>query len=263
MSSRTLIDGGSWDLTVRELFLAIVGLLLAIILGCIIANNIAQAEDEYNVKFYHAIQVSDSAQFNYAFKTNAGHMLAYGTVSAVGFVTDNGIGNYMSLTRDLEEYRKHHRTVCSGEGKNRHCHTETYWTWDVIKTERFHVDQVDFLGKRFYYFQFPQLPSERYVGTVPIPSGGFIEGLFKNRQRYVYHGRRLTYTGTMYTNAVNHTINDSKWADGITLDKAIDYYIREHGVLIFWIIFGVIIVVAIIFFVAAPNEWLNGSVRDW
>ena len=60
MSSRTLIDGSNWDLTVRELFVSIVGVLLAIIVGCIIANHIAQAQDEYNVKFYHAVQVSDS-----------------------------------------------------------------------------------------------------------------------------------------------------------------------------------------------------------
>lgn len=263
MSSRTLIDGGTWDLTVRELFLSIVGLLLAIIIGCIIANNIAQAEDEYNVKFYHAIQVSDSTQFNYAFKTDAGHMLAYGTVIAVGFVTDSGVGNYMTLTRDLEEYRKHHRTVCSGSGKTRHCHTETYWTWDVMKTDRFSVKQVEFLGRRFAYNQFPELPREHHVGTVPINKPDILSALLTNRQRYVYYGRNLTYSGTMYTNAVNHTINDSKWANNITLDKAIDYYIREHGVLVFWIIFGIIIVVAIIFFVAAPNEWLNGSVRDW
>lgn len=263
MSSRTLIDGSNWDLTVRELFVSIVGVLLAIIVGCIIANHIAQAQDEYNVKFYHAVQVSDSTQFNYAFKTNAGHMLAYGTVSAVEFVTDEGIGHYMTLTRDLEEYRKHHRTVCTGSGKDRHCHTETYWTWDVMKTDRFSVQHVDFLGKRFYYSEFPALPRERYIETIPIKKDGILEALLSNRQRYVYYGRNLTYTGTMYTNAINHRINDSMWADGVPLDGAIQYYIREHGVLYFWICFAVIIVFAVIFFVAAPNEWLNGSVRDW
>lgn len=258
MGSKTLIDGGSWDLTVRELVVAIIGVLISIIVGCIIASNIAQSQDAYNVKFYHAVQVSDSTQFNYGLKTNAGHMLAYGTVSAVGFVTDEGVGHYMTLRRVLEEYRMHTKLVCTGSGKTRSCHTQTYWTWDAIHTDNFSVSQLKFLGATFSYAQFPNLPSDRYVGTVPKRGSS----LFSNKQRYVYYGRNLSYTGTMYTNADYHTITNSMWADGITLDKAVDYYIREHGVMIFWIIFAVVVIAAVIFFVVADNEWLNGSWRD-
>lgn len=99
------------------MFVSAIFMLLAFIAGVCIAGSIRSCENDANVKYYQAVKIADSTQFNYAFKTNAGHTLAYGTVAAVGYVTDEGIGNYMTLTRVLEEYRKHHRTVCSGEGK--------------------------------------------------------------------------------------------------------------------------------------------------
>lgn len=128
-----------------------------------------------DVKYYQAVKVADSTQFNYAFTTNEGHTLAYGTVTAVGYVTGDGIGNYMTITRVLEEYRQHTRKVCTGEGKDRSCHTEEYWTWDDIGRKRFAVNQVNFLGRNFYYGAFPELPGENYITTINLPSRGFFQ----------------------------------------------------------------------------------------
>ena len=243
--------------TKRELFVSALFFLVAIIIGLLIAGSIRSCEDDENVKYYQAVKIADSTQFNYAVKTDAGHTFAYGTVTAVGYVTDEGIGNYMTLTRTLEEYRMHHRTVCTGSGKNRHCHTETYWRWDAIGRDRFAVSHVRFLGRDFSYAMFPVLPWERYVGTVDIPSKGF----FSNRQRYVYHGRSLAYTGTLYANIVGHQLDDAVFLDGIGLDSAVEKLIHTWGVPIFWIVFGIVIAIAIIIFVALPNEWLYG--RWW
>lgn len=243
------------EVTKREMFVSALFFLLAFIGGLCIAGSIRSCEDDANVKYYQAVKIADSTQFNYAFKTNAGHTLAYGTVSAIGFVTDEGIGNYMTLTRVLEEYRKHHRTVCTGEGKNRHCHTETYWTWDAIHRDEFAVSQVNFLGRNFYLSAFPELPWENYVGTVPVRSSSF----FSNKQRYVYYGRSLSYTGTVYANIDNHQFNDAKFLDGVGLDTAVDKLVHKWGVPIFWVIFAVIIITAIVIFVVMPNEWLYGK----
>ena len=250
-------SGPEVEVTKREMFVSFLFFLFAIIIGLVIAGSIKSCEDDANVKYYQAIKIADSTQFNYAFKTNAGHTFAYGTVSAVGFVTDDGIGNYMTLTRSLEEYRKHHRTVCSGEGKNRHCHTETYWTWDEISRKHFSVNQVNFLGRNFYYSAFPELPWERYIATIPLPSRGF----FSAKQRYVYHGRSLSYTGTVYANIDNHQFNDAKFLEGVGLDTVVDKMVHKWGVPIFWVVFAIVIIIAIIAFVALPNEWLYG--RYW
>ena len=243
------------EVTKREMFVSAIFMLLAFIAGVCIAGSIRSCENDANVKYYQAVKIADSTQFNYALKTNAGHTLAYGTVAAVGYVTDEGIGNYMTLTRVLEEYRKHHRTVCSGEGKNRHCHTETYWSWDAIGRDRFAVSQVRFLGRNFYYHAFPELPGEHYVGIVKLPSRGF----FSNKQRYVYHGRELSYTGTVYANIDNHQFNDAKFLNGENLDTAVDCLIHKWGVPVFWVGFGIIVIVLVVLFVAMPNEWLYGK----
>lgn len=246
---------GDVEITKREIIVVTIAALLLTIVGFLIANNIAQRQDNYNVKFYEAVQVSDSVQFNYALKTNAGNMLAYGTVKSIGFVTDSAIGNYMTLTRKLEEYRQHHRTVCSGEGKDRHCHTETYWSWDYISSKNFSVSKVNFLGRDFSYSEFPRLPDEHYVATVNLPRALFS---FKNKQRYVYYGRNLQYTGTMYTNADFHRLNESIFANGVTLDGALEHFVAKHWVMEFWIIFSIILIVGAAAFVAADNDWLNG-----
>ena len=250
-------SGPEVEVTKREMFVSFLFFLFAIIVGLGIAGSIQSCEDDANVKYYQAVKIADSTQFNYAFKTNAGYTFAYGTVSAIGFVTDDGIGNYMTLTRSLEEYRKHHRTVCSGEGKNRHCHTETYWTWDEISRNHFSVNQVNFLGRNFYYSAFPELPWESYIATIPLPSRGF----FSAKQRYVYHGRSLSYTGTVFANIDNHQFNDAKFLEGVGLDTVVDKMVHKWGVPIFWVVFVIVIIIAIIAFVALPNEWLYG--RYW
>ncbi len=243
------------EVTKREIFVSILFALFAFIGGVCIAGSIRSCEDDANVKYYQAVKVADSTQFNYAFKTNEGHTLAYGTVTAVGYVTDDGIGNYMTITRVLEEYRQHTRTVCTGEGKNRSCHTETYWTWDDIGRKRFAVNQVNFLGRNFYYGAFPELPGENYITTINLPSRGF----FSNKQRYVYYGRSLSYTGTVYANIDNHSLNDAKFLNGVGLDEAVDKLIHKWGVPIFWVGFAAVCIGLIIGFVALPNEWLYGK----
>lgn len=242
---------GNAEITGREVLVTTIVSLFLICIGFLIANKIQDAEDSYNVKFYEAVQVSDSTQFNYAFKTNAGHMLAHGTVYAVGSVTDSHIGGeYMSLSRELERYTKHYRTVCSGEGKNRHCHTESYWTWDHVHTDYYNVNRVKMYGKEFRYDEFPDIAYPHYIKTVGIG----------HHERYVFHGRYTQYTGVLYTNITNHGLSsDSKFADGLSLENAVDYFVKKHSVLVFWILFTIVLVGGGIAFCAAENDWLNGD----
>lgn len=243
------------EITKREIFVSIIFALIAFCGGVCIAGSIRSCEDDANVKYYQAIKIADSTQFNYAFKTNAGHTFAYGVVSAVGYVTDEGIGQYMTLTRVLEEYRKHHRTVCEGEGKDRHCHEETYWSWDRISSKDFAVSQVNFLGRNFFYDSFPSLPWEEYITTIKIPQNGF----FSKKQRYVYYGRNLTYTGTLYANIDNHQMNDAKFMNGASIEDALNRLTHTFGVPVFWVIFSIICIILIGIFVVLPNEWLYGK----
>lgn len=246
-----------FEVTKREVYVSFIGLCIAIIIGFCIATAIQNHQDECNRKYQQAIQLADSTQFNYAFKTDAGHTLAYGTVSAVGSVSDGRVGPYMSIHRRLEEYTKHYRTVCTGEGKNRQCHTESYWTWDYRSSKDWCVSHLRFLGRTFRFSEFASLPGEMYVST----------DNFAYHQRYVYFARPLQYTGTLYGNIVGHGLYDPEFKDNVGLDSAVDAFSSKYGVVIFWVVFVIVVGIVIIVFVAAENRWLNGSrhdtSRDW
>lgn len=238
-----------FEITKREVIVSVIFLLIMLIVGYQIAGYVRHRQDDRNAKYYQSIHVSDSTKFNYALKTNAGNTLAYGTVSAVGSVTQEGIGDYMTIDRHYEEYRMHTRLVCTGSGKNRSCHTQVYWTWDHIRTDYFGVSQVDFLGHRFLYSEFPKLPRPTHVGMHKI----------SGHKRYVYYARPLSYTGTMYAYLDDRSLKgDKEFRDKLRLEDSVDEFVSKYDVPIFWIIFIVILLIIIAVFMYADNDWLNG-----
>lgn len=245
------------EVTRREIYVSMIGLCIAIIIGFSIATAIQNHQDESNKKYHQAIQLADSTKFNYAFKTDAGHTLSYGTVSAIGSVSDRNVGPYMSIHRVHERYTKHYRTVCSGEGKDRHCHQEAYWTWDFQGSKDWCVGQLRFLGRTFRFSEFAALPKERYVTT----------DNYAYHNRYVYYARPLQYTGTLYANIVGHGLYNPEFKDNVGLDTAVDEFSSKYGVVIFWIVFAIVVGIVIIIFVVAENKWLNGTKEnkseDW
>jgi len=237
------------EVTQKELIIAIIFALISIGIGFYVGNRMGIWQDEHNAKYNQAVKIdNDSTQFAYAFKTDAGHTLSYGTVEAIGSITDNNIpGQYMSIHRVLEVYTMHTRLVCTGSGKTRSCHTQVYWTWDYKGADDWAVEKIKFLKKEFYYSAFPKLPEGNYIKTVN----------FAPNRRHVYYGRNLTYTGTLYANVENHRINDGEFRNNVTIDQAIDAFSWKHAVLYFWLIFSAVILIVCCVFVAMDNAWLN------
>jgi hypothetical protein len=63
----------------------------------------------------------------------------------------------------------------------------------------------------------------------------------------------------MYANVDNHSINNGKFLDGVPLDNAVEALIHKWGVPVFWGVFGVVVLIIVIVFVVAKNEWLYGK----
>lgn len=237
------------EVTQREVIVALVFALISLAVGFYVGNRMDLWQDDHNAKYNQAVKIdNDSTQFQYAFNTNAGHTLAYGTVSAIGSVTDDGLpGQYMSVHRVLEVYTMHTKLVCTGSGKTRSCHTKDYWTWDYHGAKDWNVDKVNFIKKDFYYGQFPELPSGHYVKTIN----------FAHNKRYVYYCRPLSFTGMVYANIDNHRMNDAEYRDNVKIDQAVEDFSWKHTVLYFWIIFSIVIIVICCIFIAMENSWLN------
>jgi hypothetical protein len=237
------------EITTREVVIALIFAIISLGIGFYVGNRMGIWQDEHNAKYNQAVRIdNDSTQFAYAFKTNVGHTLAYGTVEAIGSVTDNGLGGeYMSIHRVLEVYTMHSRLVCTGSGKTRSCHTQIYWTWDYNGAKDWAVNEVKFLGKTFRFGTFPELPEGNHVKTIN----------FAPHKRYVYYCRHLRYTGTVYANIDNHVMNDGEYRDGVTIDMAVDEFSWKHVVLYFWLIFSAVILLICCIFIALDNDWLN------
>lgn len=235
------------EVTFREVIFSIGIIGIALMLGIKIADAIDNHMRDKNAVYTKAVQINnDSLQFNYVFATNYGSTFAYGTLSAIGEAKDENVSGVMSIRRELERYTKHHRTVCEGEGKDCHCHEETYWTWDHQKTDVFSVANVRFIGKVFRFGEFPYRDYNYYK---TIPCGYHL--------RYVYHTMPLQVSGTLFAIIDNHRMNKAEFKPGVTIDKARDAYVSVHHRLVFWIIYMILLIAGVIGFVSLENDWLE------
>ena len=235
------------EVTAREVIFSIGLICIALMLGIKISDRIDNYMSDKNAVYNKAVQINnDSIQFAYAFATNYGPTFAYGTLNAVGEASDGKVSGFMSIRRELEEYTKHHRTVCEGEGKHRHCHEETYWSWDHQKTDVFSVDKVNFIGKNFWFSEFPYRDYRHYKTM----SCGY-------HLRHVYYTLPLSVTGTLFATIDNHRMNKPEFKAGVTIENARDAYVSKHHRLYFWITYIAVIIIGIIVFVSFENDWLE------
>lgn len=235
------------EVTPREVIFSIGLICIALILGIKIADKIDDYMADQNAVYTKAVQINnDSLQFAYAFATNYGPTFAYGTLKAIGEASDGKVSGFMSIRRELEEYTKHYRTVCEGEGKDRHCHEESYWSWDHERTDMFSVEKVNFIGKDFWFSEFPYRDYRHYK-TV---SCGY-------HLRHVYYTLPLSVSGTLFATIDNHRMNKPQFKAGVTIGNARDAYVSTHHRMYFWITYISILIIIIIIFVSFENDWLE------
>lgn len=243
------------EVTKREMLVSFIFICVMGVIGFLVSDYIQKYQDDRNAKYYQSVKIKDNEQFKYAFKTNAGHMIAEGTVSAIDPVTYEGLDGktYMTVTRVYEEYRRHSRRVCHGDGKNRHCRTEHYWTWDALSRDHKEVAKVEFLGVWFLYQSFPALPGEGHVKTWK----------FADKKRYVFYARQLNYWGSFYAIAERSQSlkNHTRFLVGENTETAMQQLVMLHAHYWFWGIFIFVVIGAAVLFVAAENRWLYK--RNW
>lgn len=158
--------------TPREVIFSIliVGILFSI--GFLIASGIKKSVDEKNLKYRQAIQIRDSGtELKQACETDVGDAFVEGDFKAVDTVTWEGLeGEHLWIKRDKEKYTMHTRTVtytvCCGKGRtSTRTRIETYWTWDVVKTDKKHSKEVSFCGNAYPYetFSYDMVSDSRHV----------------------------------------------------------------------------------------------------
>lgn len=242
-----------FTITMREILASISIIAVMMLFGIVISGNISDHHINKNKEYYQAAKIESQDLFEYSMKTNIGNAFVYGDLKAIDTVSFPEIdGQYMSVEKVKERYTMHTRTVTKTRtvnGKSQtYTTTETYWTWDVIDRWNKHCNKVTFLGVEFDYGQI-YTPNENYIDTQRESSN----------IRYVYYGSSIEYTGTLYTNLNNNTVNNPKFLNGLNIDESVKK-MESNGtiwIVMFWIFWIGLTGLLVYGFYYLDNNWLE------
>lgn len=245
---RNGFDFGDFEITYREILASISIVAVMLLIGFVISGKISQIQDDKNAKYNKAVKIESTDLFRYGMDTNVGNAFVYGELKAVDTVTYPEIdGEYMYVEKIEEHYNRHTRTYTTTDGKGHtRIHTEVYWSWDYAGSEDMQCKEVSFCGVVFDSNKI-KLPSADYIDT--IKESGYV--------RYKYYGTNIEYKGTIFTELKDKTISDSTPFYEMSIKETKDKLERNIGVVIFWIVWIIVIVLAVFGFYYIDNEWLE------
>lgn len=248
MKKHNGFDFGDFEITYREILASISIIAVMLLIGFVISGKISQIQDDKNAKYNKAVKIESTDLFQYGMNTNVGNAFVYGELKAVDTVTYPEIGGeYMYVEKIEEHYNRHTRTYTTTDGKGHtETHTEVYWSWDYAGSESKQCKEVSFCGIVFDSNKI-KLPSADYIKT--IKESGYV--------RYKYYGTNIEYTGTIFTKLKDKTISDSTPFYEMSIKETKDKLERNIGIVIFWIIWIIVMVLAVFGFYYIDNEWLE------
>lgn len=241
-------NGFDFEITYREILASISIVAVMLLIGFVISGKISQIQSDRNAKYNKAVKIESTDLFQYGMDTNVGNAFVYGELKEVDTVAYPEIGGeYMYVEKIEEHYNRHTRTYTTTDGKGHtRIHTEVYWSWDYAGSEDMQCKEVSFCGVVFDSNKI-KLPSADYIDT--IKESGYV--------RYKYYGTNIEYKGTIFTELKDKTISDSTPFYEMSIKETKDKLERNIGVVIFWIVWIIVIVLAVFGFYYIDNEWLE------
>ena len=248
MKKHNSFDFGNFEITFREILASISIIAVMLLIGFVISGKISQIQSDRNAKYNKAVKIESADLFRYGMDTNVGNAFVHGDLKAVDTVTYPEIGGeYMYAEKVEEHYNMHTRTYTTTDGKGRTTtHTEVYWSWDYAGSEDMQCKEVSFCGVVFDSNKI-KLPSADYIDTIKESS----------HVRYKYYGTNIEYTGTIFTELKDKTISDSTPFYELSVEETKELLETNSDVVIFWIIWIIVMVLAVFGFYYIDNEWLE------
>lgn len=245
----------NFEATKREVLVSIVIVLVLLSLGFLIGNAIHNNASEENEKYFKALKVNnDPAMFNHAINTEIGNMVSYGVFTANDPVSNEMIkGNYFAIRKVEEHYVMKTRVVTYTDSEgNTKTKTETYWEWDEVKREHFATESFTYLDKEFSY---GFIPINHYSHKETVKDG------FLSDVRFKFYTIPKEFNGTLYSKAVDKKITDNRLYLHDTIESLIEKKEKsaDTQVVVFWIIWSMLIIAAVVGFIALDNRYLNNK----
>lgn len=246
----------NFKITKREVLVSIIIISIMLLIGIIIHENINDRLMLEYQKYNTALQIdNDSELFVYGMKTDVGNAFVYGDLKAVDTVTYPEIdGEYSYVKKIKERYTKHIRYVTKTKTVNGETKTyrekEEYWTWDEIDRWSQHSNKISFLDIEFDY------------GTIDFPSANYITTIKESSKiRYVYYGTGIKYTGTLYADLSDDTINETNFYNNINIKETIEHLESGWELIAFWAVWVLLTGSSVFGFYYLDNKWLEDKYK--
>lgn len=242
---------GEIEITPREILFSVIILSFMVAIGVWLSNPILKKVNEDALNIESCVKVDDAEKFGYIKRTNVGNFLAEGTLIAIDSVSIPDIeGFYGAIVRDKERYTMHVETYTTTDSKGHtQVRTRTYWTWDVIHTDRWASNYVSFLGETFKMTDLNYRWHPSYKATLKESSD----------IRYVYYTHSTTMRGLIQGVADDKSFKQLSFKEGKTIAATVEKAERKIknspiGFFVFWSFFSIFVLIG---FYAIENKWLE------
>ncbi|WEG18645.1 hypothetical protein PQ478_09200 [Alkalihalophilus pseudofirmus] len=243
------------EVTKREALVSIIIVLVMVSLGFFIGNSLHNSVSENNQKYFNALKVdNDPDLFNHALDTNIGDMVSYGSFHAIEPVSDDMIeGEYFAIRKIEEHYVMKTRIVTYTDSNgNTKSKTETYWEWDEVNREHFNTESFGYLNREFPY----ETMTFRHYDYKETVKDNFFSSV-----RFKFYVIEDVFEATLYSLAADKTIKQNSLYPSNTIETFIDQKERSADAIeiVFWVFWSLLIIGAVIGFVALDNRFLNNK----
>ena len=93
---------------------------------------------------------------------------------------------------------------------------------------------------------------------IKLPSADYIKTIKESSHvRYKYYGTKTKYTGTIFTELKDKTISDNTSFYELPIEETKDLLETNNGVVIFWIVWIIVMILVVFGFYYIDNEWLE------
>jgi uncharacterized protein YozE (UPF0346 family) len=260
MRSRVVFDFWTWDITVRELIAAPTIIGVFVILGFIIAGKIDDKVQSANLMYNTAPHVENAMDFKDRLANDKRHIFASGNLVAENPIDFNSVyaslrcapplsdlpsGKYLYIEIMREHYTRHTRIRTDDNGKR---HREVYYSWDCKETASKWASNVVFNEVIFPTSKFNFHISSRYINC---------ETHFDDR--WTFRAIKENWDGIIFTEVANNDISDETdfYIEYESIDELLNQLTSSHAILIFWIAWSILIVLALVGFFYIDNAWLD------
>ncbi len=269
------------EITKREIMVSIIIFFLLLGLGFLFHNLIIENYILEIEKYNKALKIDNDVKlFKYSVDTEVGNILVYGKFNIESGMTFSELKNdYIYIKKETEEYQRHSKQVCNTDSNgNRHCHTEYYYSWDIINTESKNVNDIFFLENKYAYSLFNNYPEYRLDidSNVMDDKKDYVRNnyLYKDKQgffgasvgdiRYSYYYTPKEFMGTIFAKAKNKTILNVSESGSITINNSdlnttIENKKNQQTIInvVFWLIWIIITGLIIYGYMYLENDYLE------